>query len=155
MPSTARTLRLAAHLIAHRGLHTGEQFASTETSSLDICAALYLAAEEYALPERLDIPAEFFTDENTSLEIIAASADAMAAIRILSAVIGTEPCATEIAPGHDVPDYIEHVCHWAMTTPVFGTRPPTTSEVIGTLLRAATAADNLTAFPHQTERSAA
>ncbi|MCX4606891.1 hypothetical protein OG402_41420 [Streptomyces anulatus] len=148
MPETAYTLRRAAHIISYRGLHTGEQFASADSSALDIAAAIYFAAEN-------TFPAEFFTDENTSLEIIAASADAMAAIRILSAVIGTEPCATEIAPGHDVPDYIEHVCHWAMTTPVFGTQPPTTSEVIGALLRAATAADSITAFPHQTERSAA
>ncbi|PVC80562.1 hypothetical protein DBP19_36100 [Streptomyces sp. CS090A] len=144
----AGTLRRAAHLINHLGLHTGEQFADRDTNAIDVAAAIYVAAEGTG-------PDEFYTDENTSLEIIAASADAMAAIRVLSAAIGTEPCVTQIAPGHDVPDYIEHICHWAMTTPVFGTRPPATSEVIGVLLRAATAADALTAFPHQTERSAA
>ncbi|MFJ6238941.1 hypothetical protein ACIQH0_33220 [Streptomyces griseus] len=148
MPATAYTLNRAAHIISYRGLHTGEQFASADSSALDIAAAIYFAAEN-------NFPDEFYTDEVTSLEIIAASADTMAAIRALSAAIGTEPPTTEITPDHDVPDYIEHVCHWAMTTPIFGTQPPATSEVIGALLRAATAADSITAFPHQTERSAA
>ncbi|MFB6665878.1 DUF6197 family protein [Streptomyces parvus] len=149
MPITvAGTLRRAAHLINHLGLHTGEQFANRDTNAIDVAAAIYVAAEGTG-------PDEFYTDEVTSLEIIAASADTMAAIRALSAAIGTEPPVTEITPDHDVPDYIEHVCHWAMTTPIFGTRPPATSEVIGTLLRAATAADSITAFPHQAERSAA
>ncbi|MFE9461636.1 hypothetical protein [Streptomyces californicus] len=149
MPMTvAGTLRRAAHLINHLGLHTGEQFADRNTNAIDVAAAIYVAAEGTG-------PDEFYTDEATSLEIIAASADAMAAIRALSAAIGTEPPVTEITPDHDVPDYIEHVCHWAMTTPIFGTQPPATSEVIGVLLRAATAADSTTAFPHHTERSAA
>ncbi|MEU5660033.1 hypothetical protein ABZ802_31110 [Streptomyces sp. NPDC047737] len=142
MPTPAGTLRRAAHLINHRGLHTGEQFADQATNSADVAAAIYVAAEGH-------MPAEFYTDEVTSLEIIAASADTMAAIRVLSGSLITEPPYTEIAPGLEVPDYIEHVSNWASTTPTFATQPPTTAEVIYALHRAAQAADALTAFPAQ------
>ncbi|WP_331764795.1 hypothetical protein [Streptomyces sp. NBC_01238] len=142
MSSTAGILRRAAHLITHRGLHTGDQFIDRSTNSADVAAAIFVAAE-------VVVPREFYTDEVTSLEIIAASAPAMTAIRALSDSLDTDACVTEIVPGHDVPDYIEHVCNWAATTPVFGTRPPSTSEVIGAILRAAQAADALTAVPVQ------
>lgn len=142
MTSTAGTLRRAAHLINHRGLHTGDQFIDQATHAADVAAAIFVAAE-------IVVPREFYTDEVTSLEIIAASAPAMLAIRALSDSLNTEACVTEIAPGHDVPDYIEHVCNWAATTPVFGTRAPTTSEVIGAILRAAQTAETLTAIPAQ------
>ena len=142
MPSTAGTLRRAAHLINHRGLHTGNQFADKATNTADIAAAIFVAAEAH-------MPAEFYTDEVTSLEIIAASAPTMAAIRTLSDSLPTEPSYTEIVAGHQVPEYIEHVSNWAATTPVWGTRPPTTSEVIGALLRAAQTADALTTAPAQ------
>lgn len=143
MTSTAGTLRRAAHLIAHRGLHTGNQFIDQPTNAPDIAAAIFVACEAI-------VPPEFYTDEVTSLAIIGASAPTMAAIRTLSDSLGTDACVTEIAPGHDVPDYIEHVCHWAMTTPTVGTRPPTASEVIGAILRAATTDDALQdATPHQ------
>jgi hypothetical protein len=142
MPDTAYTLCRAAHILNFLGLHTGEQFAATDSDALDVAAAIYFAAEN-------SFPAEFSTDEATSLEIIAASAPAMLAIRALSDSLNTEACVTEIAPGHDVPDYIEHVCNWAATTPVFGTRPPSTSEVIGAILRAAQTAETLTPIPAQ------
>lgn len=148
MPNTAGTLRRAAHLISHRGLHTGDQFVDQATDTADLAAAVFVAAEGH-------IPAEFYTDENTSLEIIAASAGAMAAIRTLSDSLITSAPYTEIAPGLDIPDYIEHVSSWAISNHAFGDRPPTVSEVIGALHRAATAADKLAVFPHQTERSAA
>lgn len=134
MPSTASILRGTAQLLATRGLHIGTQFAAPNIGplpgGLDICAAVCVAAEGM-------VPDEFYADEVASLRLIECSAGAMQAIRAISAVLDTEPCETEIAPGHTVPDYIEHVSTWAMTPPVFETRPPCLSEVIGRILRAA------------------
>src|SRR5690242_13731868 len=143
MLTTAAILHTAAHYISYAGLNTGSQFIDPDTNALDVTAAIYIAAEH-------SIPREFRTDEVTSLEIIAASAPAMAAIRTLSDSLNTLTCVTEIAPGYTVPDYIEHVSNWAATTPIFGTQPPTVSEVIGAILRAAHAADAIARFPHQT-----
>lgn len=140
--TTAEALRRAADLIHADGLHTGNQFMDQATGALDIAAAIYITAEG-------GIPDAFYTDEVTSLAIIGASAPAMAAIRTLSGSLITAPPYTQIVPGHNVPDHIEHVSNWASTTPTFGTRPPTVSEVIGALHRAAQAADALTAFPRQ------
>jgi len=136
MRSTARILQLTAHLISHRGLHTGNQFAS-KTGSLDICAAVFMAAERYALPGQLNVPTEFTTDEDASIRLIECSAGAMQGIRAISAVLDSAPCETEIAPGVTVPDYIEHVSNWAATNPIGQRTPPTVSEVIGRVLRAA------------------
>lgn len=147
--TTAEALYRAADLIHTDGLHTGTQFIDQTTGSLDIAAAIYIVTEG-------GIPDVFYTDEATSLVVIAASAPAMAAIRALSDSLDTDPPATQIAPGYVVPDYIEHICNWAVSLSPFGQNPPTVSEVIGALLRAAWAADAPTAFPHQTaERSAA
>lgn len=129
MPNTNAILHRAAKLIASEGLHTGNQFAGTYTG-LDICAAVYVSAES-------DFPTEFFTDEVASIRLIESSAPAMAAIRAISDALDTDVCETEIAPGVTVPDYIEHVSNWAATPPVFATRPPSTAEVIGRILRAA------------------
>ncbi|MEU8740556.1 DUF6197 family protein [Streptomyces halstedii] len=142
MPGTADILRTAAHHINAAGLNTGNQFIDPTTRSIDISAAIYVAAE-------VTCPNEFHTDELTSLEIIAASAPAMTAIRALSDSLDTGPCFTVIAPGHEVPDYIEHVSNWSATTPVFGDRPPNAAEVIGALLRAANLADTTSAVPQQ------
>jgi len=127
MPETARILRAAAQNLTWRGLHTGDQFASP-TGALDVCAAIYTAAHG-------TIPHEFHTDEVASIALIEASAPAMAAIRAVSASLESEPCTTEICPGHEVPDYIEHVSNWAATAPINHTEPPTESEVIGRLYR--------------------
>lgn len=129
MPTTAHILRRTAKLIAAEGLHTGDQFAGTYTG-LDICAAVYISAES-------DFPTEFFTDEIASIRLIEASAGAMAAIRAISDAIDSEACETEIAPGVTVPDYIDHVSNWAATRAPFSSAPPTVSEVIGCILRAA------------------
>jgi hypothetical protein len=131
MQSTAQTLRAMATRAARDGIHTGEQFASHETGALDISGLAFVTAED------TEVPAEFYVDEDASIRLIECSAGAMLAIKAISSVLDTEPCATEIAPGHDVPDYIEHVSIWAMTPPVFETRPPSLSEVIGRILRAA------------------
>ncbi|WP_330479904.1 hypothetical protein OG301_38860 (plasmid) [Streptomyces platensis] len=124
MPNTAATLQRAAHLISHRGLHTGTQFVDRATLGVDICAAIYIAAEGIC-------PDEFLTDEDASISLIQASARSMLAIQAVSKSFPTGPPVTEICPGHDVPDHIEHVCHWAMT----GGR--SASEVIGRILRTA------------------
>lgn len=137
MPSTAEILRTAAHHVDRAGLNTGTQFVDPDTRAIDWVAAIYVAAEGTC-------PNEFHTDEAASLAIISASAPAMTAIRALSASLDTEPPVT-----NGVPDYIDHVCNWAATTPVFGDRPPTTSEVIGALLRAAQTADTAPSIPQQ------
>lgn len=141
--TTAGILRTAAHLITRHGLHTGDQFA-TRTGRLDISAAIYTAAEGTT-------PAEFHTDEAASIRLIECSARAMQAIRAVSDALDTPPCVTTIAPGHDVPDHLEHVSNWAATPPVLTAQPPTTSEVIDRLLRTA---DTLDSRPHLARRAA-
>ncbi|WP_158913530.1 DUF6197 family protein [Streptomyces sp. MBT28] len=127
MPSTHRVLRRMATVINTHGLHRGEQFAAHgPTDALDICAIAYIVAEDRPAP------AVFFNDEVASFELIEASDRAMAAIRAISAALDTEPCDTNGGP-----DYIEHVSNWAATPPIGATEPPTTSEVIGRILRAA------------------
>jgi hypothetical protein len=143
--SPKRILEKTATLINNRGLHTGPQFAAPGPlrPRLDICAAIYVVSEGGP------VPPEFYTDEAASLRLIACSADAMQAIRALSAALDSEPCTTEIAPGVDVPDYIEHVSNWAATAPTARTTPPSTSEVIGRILRAARACTTPADIPHQ------
>ncbi|CAM5507691.1 hypothetical protein SANTM175S_07219 [Streptomyces antimycoticus] len=80
-----------------------------------------------------------------ALLLIETNPDVWDAIRMVSAVLPTQPCTTEITPGYEVPDYVEHVSNWAATAPVFADQPPTVSEVIGLLTRAADTADNLAA----------
>jgi hypothetical protein len=134
MQTTAETLTETAHIVATHGRHIGEQFAASDSDAVDICAAAYMAAEGFC-------PIEFSTDEIASIRLIEASAPAMAAIRAISDALDSSVCETEIAPGVYVPDYIEHVSNWAATPPIGCTEPPTTSEVIGRILRAR---DNLT-----------
>lgn len=139
MDRTATDLQATAYLIHHSGLHTGPQFASTTDAygSLDICAAVYAVTEG-------NIPNAFYEDEVTSIELIEASPRAMDAIRAISAELDTEPCET-----NGRPDYIEHVSNWAATRAPFSDAPPTTSEVIGRILRAAdTLALDTTTPPH-------
>ncbi|MFF7190567.1 hypothetical protein ACFZAR_36355 [Streptomyces sp. NPDC008222] len=132
MYSTAEDLQAMAHFINRYGLHTGPQFAALGPAApMDISAVAYIVAERCAPPP------EFFTDEDASLRLIECSAGAMAAIRAISEVLDPGACETEIAPGLYVPDYIEHVSHWAATPAPFSSAPPTVSEVVGCILRAA------------------
>lgn len=130
MQTPADTLIETAHIITTHGLHRGPQFAASNSDAIDVCAAIYMAAEGTC-------PTEFAEDEDASLAIISASAPAMAAIRALSDALDTDVCETEIAPGYWVPDYIEHVTHWAATPPIGCTEPPTVDEVIDRILRTA------------------
>lgn len=132
MPETAAILRYTARILTERGLHTGDQF-EAPNGALDICAAIYVAAHGKNLRV-------FAFDEDYSIGFIECSADAMQAIRALSDALDTEPTVTEIAPGHDVPDHIEHVSTWAMFGTAF-TGTPNTSEVISRVLRTADALD--------------
>ncbi|MFD9004470.1 hypothetical protein ACFV0T_26515 [Streptomyces sp. NPDC059582] len=116
------------------GIHTGNQFATAGPLGpcLDICAIAYMQAEGGT------VPPEFYTDEDASLRLIESSPKAMAAIKAISDVLDTTVCETEVAPGYYVPDYIEHVSNWVATAPPVGPkRPPTVSEVIGRIRRAA------------------
>jgi hypothetical protein len=134
MHDTAYTLSRAAHLLNFLGLHTGDQFAASDSDALDVCAAIYFAAEN-------TFPKEFTTDEDASLRLIECSAGAMAAIRVLSDALDSEPCVDKLDHGVEVPNYIEHVSNWAATPGIGQTTPPNTSEVIGRILRAAHAQD--------------
>ncbi|MGV9891667.1 DUF6197 family protein [Streptomyces sp. NPDC003395] len=131
MHTTACILSQTAYVISRCGLHRGDQFADSHTPALDICAAVYLAAEGH-------IPTAFHHDEDASIRIIKASPTAMAAIKALSDALDSDPCETKDATGLYVPDYIEHVSNWAATaSPIAPKQPPTESEVIGRILRAA------------------
>ncbi|GGU62070.1 hypothetical protein [Streptomyces lavendofoliae] len=141
MPHTKRIHEMVAIHIRCSGLHTGPQFAAPgPRPCLDLCAAYYLVAEGGP------VPLEFYSDETASIRLIECSAGAMQAIRSLSAALDTEPPVTTIAPGVDVPDYIEHVSHWAATPAIGEQRPPTESEVIGRILRATRAEPSLLAY---------
>jgi hypothetical protein len=132
MQNTAQDLRAMASFVSRYGLHTGEQFAAPGPAApLDVCAVAYIVAE------RCGPPAEFFNDEVASLRLIESSAGAMAAIRAVSDALDSEPCVDTIAPGVEVPNYIEHVSNWAATAPIGETTRPSTAEVIGRILRAA------------------
>ncbi|MFF9787100.1 DUF6197 family protein [Streptomyces nigrescens] len=133
MPDTANILRYTARIISERGLHTGPQFAHPD-GSLDICAAIYLAAHGKQ-------PDDFATDEERSTTFIECSADAMQAIQAVSASLETTPPVTEITPGHEVPNHIEHVSNWASRRTAFRRRPPTTARVMYQLNVAADAID--------------
>jgi hypothetical protein len=130
MHTVACTLSQTAYVISRLGLHRGNQFADTDTPALDVCAAVYLAAES-------QLPPAFHTDEVASIHIIEASPAAMAAIKAISAVLDSDPCETQNEAGLWVADYIEHVSNWAATPPIGEKTPPTDSEVIGRILRAA------------------
>lgn len=143
MPSTASStgtvLRTTRDIVNYYGLWTGDQFA-TNDGRLDLVAAIYRAVTG-------STPNCFLTDEDMALLLIETNAVVMDAVRMVSAVLPTQPCTTEVAPGYEVPDYVEHVSNWACTAPVFSTRPPTVSEVIGVLDRAADTADALAGYP--------
>ncbi|MGW2844415.1 DUF6197 family protein [Streptomyces sp. NPDC001274] len=139
MSSTGTVLRLTADILNYFGLHTGPQFATAD-GRLDITAAVFRAATGKT-------PNCFLTDEDTSLLQIRMCEPAMDAIRMLSAILPTQPPTN---PDTGLDDHIEHVTHWATTPTWPGQQPPTTSEVIGVILRAAQTADTLTDTPHQT-----
>ncbi|TXS68897.1 hypothetical protein [Streptomyces sp. sk2.1] len=137
--STGTILRTTAHILSYYGLHTGKQFASAD-GRLDICAAIFRATTGKT-------PNCFLTDEDTALLQIRMCEPAMDAIHMLSAILPTQPPTD---PDTSADDHIEHVTHWATTPTWPDQQPPTTSEVIGAILRAAQTADTLTDTPHQT-----
>ncbi|MGW2740551.1 hypothetical protein ACWC4D_40960 [Streptomyces sp. NPDC001288] len=144
MNHTQLTLHGMALYADIHGVHTGEQFAAPGNLGprLDICAIAYMQAEGGKVPQ------EFYTDEVASIRLIEASSRAMAAIQAISNILDTPVCETQIEPGTYVPDYIEHVSTWAMTPGIGETAPPTTSEVIGRIRRAANTLATQTLTPH-------
>ncbi|MCZ0983883.1 hypothetical protein O1L60_44780 [Streptomyces diastatochromogenes] len=127
MNHTPKVLRDAADLINHQGLHTGDEFVGPD-GSLDLVTALYQAAT-------LILPEAFRTDADTAITYVKGSQRAMAAIR---AVYDT--LAAAYPEVHDDGDVIDTVSHWAAVGDFGpGQQPPTTSEVIGRLLRTADA----------------
>ena len=129
MHVTATDLQATASLLSRTGLHAGAQFAHPD-GSLDICAAAYVAVRGH-------IPDVFYDDELTSIRLIEANPRAMAAIKAISAVLGSQPCETKNAAGLYEPDYIEHVSNWAATPPIRQKQPPTLSDVLDLIQYAA------------------
>lgn len=128
--NTPAHLRRAIALLEEHSLHTGDGFVAAD-GALDICAALYQGAT-YVLPDA------FRTDANAAIELIKASAWAMAAIRAVYDTLGPDVTM----PDEDGPDeVIDRVCHWAATAPDRHAQPPTRTEVMGRLLRTADALD--------------
>lgn len=135
MNGTHHDLQAMAHYISCYGLHRGVQMAVCDGDGLfrlDIAAVAYHVTEDAP-----GIPECFLTDEVASLGLIESSDRAMACIRAISDVLDSAVCETRTAPDTWVPDYIEHVSTWAMTPGIGQTKPPTVSEVIGRILRAA------------------
>lgn len=131
--TVACTLTKAAWILNETGIHRGENFADRHTPALDVCAAIYLAAEG-------TLPHIFHRDELASIDLIEASQPAMDAIRALSQALDSEPCET-----NGRPDHIEHVSTWAMTPALFDSAPPSLNDVLGRLLRTAQNLDAPTA----------
>lgn len=137
MPDTAQHLQDMAAYIRDYGLHHGEQCAihgPHVTFSIDALA--YVITEE-------KVPDAFFTDPATSMQLIEASEPAMAALNAISAAITNY----KVPDTRGRPDVIEHVYQWTDTPPIGETTPPSLSEVIGCLLRAA---DQARRTAHQT-----
>jgi hypothetical protein len=140
MPSTSTRLILEtmAASIRDTGLHTGEQFASAVTGRLDIAAHGFRAVTGKT-------PGCFYTDEGLALLLIETCAPLMDALKAISAALDTEPCHIDEAP-----QYVDHVANWARTPGIGEKQPPTTSEVIGRILRAIQTLDaGLDYVPHQ------
>ncbi|MFB7649381.1 hypothetical protein ACFC0S_16015 [Streptomyces sp. NPDC056084] len=125
MNDTPKVLRDAAALINRHGLHTGDEFVGPD-GALDVAAALYQAAT-------LILPADFRTDAQSAIGHIKHSQRAMTAI---CAVYSTLPAAWPEA--HNDDQVIDTVSHWAAVGDAGpDQQPPTTSEVLGRLLRLA------------------
>lgn len=135
MRKPQNTLADMAAVINIDGLHRGEQLGQRgHIDRFDICAHAYLLAE-WVSPR--NVPAEFFDDELAAIRLIESSAGAMTAIRALSVSLYSHVDEEELAPGFFVPNYIAHVSNWARFGPPGSNQPPTVSEVIGRLHRAA------------------
>ncbi|HEY5834939.1 hypothetical protein [Streptomyces sp.] len=132
MPDTARTLRAAAYNLTYFGLWTGANFA-LDGGGLSITAAIYRAVTGAT-------PNAFLDDENTSLRLIHANTHVMDAVAFLSSCLDTQPPSDQATA---LPDHIEHIERYAAEPPPGATQPPTASEVIGRILRAANTADTL------------
>lgn len=128
------TLTDMAAVIRIDGLHRGEQFgARGHIDRFDICAIAYIVAE-WVGPH--SYASEFFEDELGAIRLIESSAGAMAALRALSDALDSHVDEEEQAPGFFVPNYIAHVSNWVRFG-LPGSTPPSTSEVIARILRAA------------------
>lgn len=136
MNGTHHDLQAMAHYISCYGLHTGVQMAVCDSDGLfrlDIAAIAYHVTEDAP-----GIPDCFLTDEVAALTLIESSDRAMACIRAISDAIRNY----EVPATDGQPDVIEHVSNWVATVPIDAPAPPTASEVIGCILRAATRALN-------------
>lgn len=128
MPSNARILRTMATVISTDGLHTGEQFAQRgATDRFDICALAYIVAEDRPAPD------VFFTDQAASMALLETSEPAMNALRALSASITDY----KVPDTDGQPDPVEHVFNWTATPGIGQKTPPTITEIVGRLIRAA------------------
>lgn len=134
MPTTAERLHLLAHAIDYYGLHQDDQFGRPGNGA-DILPALDISAFAYVVAEDLDPlhwPDVFYTDPSAAFDLIQSSQAAMDIIRAISAALDYDVNETD-----GKPDPIEHVSTWASTPGIRQTQPPSISEVIGRIIRAA------------------
>ncbi|MEU9998059.1 hypothetical protein [Streptomyces sp. NPDC050848] len=129
MSETTRILRAAAHAATYHGLQTGAHFADS-TGRLDMVAAIYVGATGKT-------PHSFTNDNHTACLLIETNEPVMAAIRAVSAVLPTD-IPTDAETG--LYCHIEHLAYWQEDRQHTTGQPPTHTEVVGVLLRAA--ADN-------------
>ncbi len=122
----APRLRATIQLLIQHGLdQTGGPLHTND--GLDLAAAVYTATTG-------NLPAAFRNaDDSAGLALIHANPQVMDTLRYLSQSIDH---VGGVAPGPR-DDYAEHVSQWATTPGIGQQQPPTLSEVIGRLLRAA------------------
>ncbi|MEU3399409.1 DUF6197 family protein [Streptomyces filamentosus] len=127
MNHTPQVLRDAASLINEHGLYTGEQFVGPD-GSYDLVAAIYQAGARI-------LPGAFRTDAAAAIAFIKGCKRAMDAIRAFYTTL-----QAAYPEAHDDDEVIDTVSVWAEKGD-WGPdqQPPTTSEIIGRLLRAAEA----------------
>ncbi|MBM9510035.1 hypothetical protein [Actinacidiphila acididurans] len=125
MRTTEDILTTTADTLAYTGLWTGDHFA--HGTALTVTAAIYHAATGH-------VPDALHADDDAALALITANPQTMYAIQALSDCLDTEP-PTDGDTGR--PDHIEHIERYAAEPALGADAPPTTSEVIGRILRAA------------------
>ncbi|MFJ7990288.1 hypothetical protein [Streptomyces sp. NPDC096351] len=154
MSETSRILRTAARAATYHGLQAGPHFVDSH-GRLDLIAAIYIGAtgktpHSFATP---NTPTSPFNNMATAL--IETNEPVMNAIRAVSDVLPTDK-PTDSVTGLYCP--IEHLWYWQTDRQHTTGQPPTDTEIVGLLLRAARENDTTVPkllFSVPTQRAAA